>query len=578
VKRRKERFTRFASPMIWPSIAPELDWNARLRKGLLWVLALAFVMIALARPQMGSHAETAHVSGLDIMVALDVSNSMEVEDVVPSRLKKAKHLIRSLIDRLGGDRVGLVAFAGSSYVASPLTTDLDYVLETIEVLTPRSVTNQGTDIGIALETAARALDRGAEELTGSNANSRAVLLISDGEDHEGKGAEGAKKLKEAGINLFVMGVGTEAGGPIPVRDDEGQLHGYKRDVRGQSIVSSFKPDDLKKIADTAGGKYWMVTANENEIRDLLDALGLMSRSDYAEKTFMVYEERYQWPLAIAILLLILELCIPARRILPKAGAALLLALGLSAAGTGIPEARADGLRTYLENEKGVEALQKGKLDEAKKSLGTAQALDPSSPEIQFNEGLLQMQEGDSDSAVSSFDGAAQEAAKRGNSDLSGKAYFNRAGALSKKGDLDGAIQSYLSSIEMAQKAKNARLEDDARKNIELLFKEQQKQKQQQNQDQKKKQDQKQDQQQQQQQQQAQNDQDQKKQQQQQRQQGQQQQQEKQYQQNKKQEFRSLKMSKEDAERVMAELSGREKELQGRLKKQRGQPSSTDKDW
>jgi Ca-activated chloride channel family protein len=574
-RRRREQFGRFASPAVWKAIAPELDWDARLRKARALTAALAFLVLALARPQWGTHEEIVKVTGLDVMVVLDVSNSMETEDVVPSRLKKARHLIRSLLDRMSGDRVGVVAFAASSYVACPLTTDLDYVREQVEILSPQLVVNQGTDIGIGLETAARALDRGAEEAPGDAKDaqnapaSRVVILISDGEDHEEKALEGAARLKEAGVRLYVFGVGTQKGGPIPTRDDQGKLHGYKRDRLGNPVVSTFKPDALMQVAASASGRYWNVTPEEPELEELLADLGALDRSEFAERRFVIYEDRFQFPLALAVILVFLELCLPARLLMPGASALLLLSLGLSAR----PAAAAPKFLTeqppvgaYMENERGVDAFKDGKIDEAKKKFGAAQALDPSRPELQFNQGVIQLKEGDVDGAIEGFAGAARGAQGRESPRLEGEALYNLGGALTQKQDYSGAIRSYLGAIDAARRAEDGALEDDARKNIELLIKKikQQKQQQQQRSKDGKSQDQ---------QPQSGDEKEDK---------GGEKEQAQRYKETPKDkrrdQFRSLKLSKEDADRVMAELSNRERDLQIKLNKQRGRPQSQQKDW
>ena len=314
-KAKKRRFQLFADESLWQVLAPQADFKARPKKSRYWLVAAAFLILALARPQWGTHDETVHVTGLDIMIALDVSNSMEVEDIVPSRLKKAKHWIRSLTGLLHGDRVGLVAFAASSYVACPLTTDLDYVLDVTQIMGPKMIANQGTDIGLGLETAMRSLERGSEETkqTAGDNPSRVIILISDGEDHEDEAMEAAQKIKDSGIRLYVLGVGTQKGGPVPVRDENGNLQTYKKDEHGQPVVSTFRPDDLVKIAAAGGGRYWNMTEGENELTELgADVLGL-NRRDYAEKTYVVYEERFQIPLAIAIVFILLEMTVATRR-------------------------------------------------------------------------------------------------------------------------------------------------------------------------------------------------------------------------------------------------------------------------
>ncbi len=308
-KRRLKRFEVFAQRSLWPVVAPEISAHARMRKMILWLAAAAFAILAMARPQWGTQEEVTKMSGLDVMVVLDVSNSMETEDVIPSRLKKSKHFLRSLVERLQGDRFGLVVFAGGASVASPLTTDSEYFLEQLEIQNPKTIPTQGTDIGLGLETGARAMERGAAQSGQGREEvpSRAIVLISDGEDFEKSAREAAAALKAQGIRLYVFGVGTEKGGPVPVRDESGALVNYKRDRAGKPVVSTFHPDDLVQIAATAGGRYWNVTADESEIADLLKDLGALTRGEFSEHRYLDFQERFQYQLGIAILLLFREL-------------------------------------------------------------------------------------------------------------------------------------------------------------------------------------------------------------------------------------------------------------------------------
>jgi Ca-activated chloride channel homolog len=578
-KRRIKRFSQFAASQVWRSIVPELDWSASMKKNLLWLLAMAFVFVALARPQWGSHEETVTVSGLDVMIALDVSQSMEVEDIVPSRMKKSKHFIRSLLERLQGDRVGVVAFAGSSYLASPLTTDMDYVLETVDLLNPRMVVNQGTNVGIGLETAAKALDRGAEESGAAPEaapdakKSRIIILISDGEDHEEKAIEGAKLLKQTGARLYVFGIGTVKGGPIPTRDDQGQNHGYKRDRKGQPVISAFRPDALMQVAAAADGRYWNITPEESEVEELLGEMGALDRSDYAERRYLVYEDRFQYPLLIAVLLLLLEFSLPARKIVKKAavvGATSILFLSTAHAGILTDQVPLDA---YVENRKGLEAYSEGKIEDAARNFGSAQALDPLRPELEYNQGVVQSQQGNAELAEKNFESAAKSAANRGDVNLAARSYFNLGKVFEQRGDAKAATRAYLNAIETSRKAANPTLEAEARKNIELLAREQEKKKDQQKQDkEKQEQDKKEQDKKEQEKQDSKDKKDSGKD-------GKEEKQQQQVQQNKKQtEFKSAKLSKEDAERVMAELQSRERDLQAKLKKQRGTPAANGKDW
>jgi Ca-activated chloride channel family protein len=592
-KRRQEQFARFVDRKLWSWIAPEMDPAQRVRKAKFLLAACFFILIALARPQFGTHEETVQVSGLDIMLVLDVSNSMEVEDVVPSRLKKAKHFIHSLVNRLNGDRVGIVAFAGSAYLACPLTTDLTYLWDTVQILSPKSIQSQGTDISVGLETALKGLDRGAEE-TGKRSEagaqpSRVIILISDGEEQQDHAFKLAEEIKKGGASLYVVGVGTPEGGPIPVRDENGGGTTFKRDRNGQPIVSRFKPDELMKVAHAGGGKYFSVTDSEGEIETLLRDLGALNRTDYAERRYLVYEERFQIPLAIAIVLLFFEISIPARKIL------VLLILFWS------PWVRAESsfknpasLDAYLENRNGIKAYQEGKLDEAQKSFGAAQARDPKRPELEYNQGIVSLDRGEVDQAIHEFKSSAQSAFDKNDQDLLGKSLYNLGNAYTKKGDVKGAVQSYARAINSAIQSKNTDLEAKARKNMQLALqeiKQQQQQKQQQEQQQKEKQ--QKDQQQQKDQNQTDKQQQNQQQQKQEKQQGQKEESDStqgqkqkddkkfdnEYQKgSKKRQFKSEKMAPEDAERVMTELKSRERELQEKLNRQNGKYQANPKDW
>lgn len=580
--RREKRFALFADRALWDRIAPEFDPSAGIRKGIVLSLALAFVFLALARPQWGAREENVRITGIDVVVALDLSSSMDVEDIVPSRLGKAKHLTRTLVEQLQGDRVGLVAFAGSASLASPLTTDLSYILETLDILSPSTMGTQGSLIGLGLELSRRTLDRGAENSQkDKNAPpSKAVVLISDGEEHDGSAAEAAKRLAANGARVYAIGVGTEKGGPIPSRDAQGNLFGYKRSPKGDPVVSSFRPRTLQEVAEAGGGRYWNATDQEVEIRELLDDLKGLTSGQIGERSYIVYDEHFQIPLAIALILLLLELSLPARRraVGDLGRAAILLGGALLAAGSGT--ARAYPMESYSLNRQGVEAYQKGEFEEAKRKFGEAQALDPMTPEFEFNRGGAQFRQGDPKSAEGAFREAARRAREAGNIALEGRSLFNLGVAQSKGGDFKGAVESYIGAVEAARAAGDADTERAARKNIELMVQQQQqqqKQKQDQNQD-KQDQQKKDEQSQQEQQKQGQGKDDPKS--------GEKKdEQDQQGDQEKKQKkdpnapvedpsqsrkrFKSKNLTAEDAERVMAELGNKERELRERLNQQKG---------
>lgn len=566
--RQRGLFASWIAPKFWPRLLPDWRPEARLNKATLFCLALAFVVLALARPQWGYREETVRASGVDAMIVLDVSRSMEVEDVIPSRMKKARHWIRSFIDGMAGSRVGVVAFASSSYVACPLTTDLDYVLESIEILGPSSVLNQGTDIGLGLTTALAALERGAEspdsEAERQGLASKAVLLISDGEDHEAAFAEAATQLAKKGVKLFVLGVGTEKGGPIPIRDESGKLEGYKRQG-SDPVISRFDSRSLERIASDASGKYWNMSQSESEVRDVLAALGTLDRKQFQERKTRTPISRYQWPLAISILLFTLELALPLTVSVRKSAVALLVLLF-----AGTQANAATPVESYVKNREGLKLFSKEEVQEAEKKFGEAQSADPASVEPQFNLGVVQLKKGDAKSAIHSFEKAARSAGMAGEAGISARSLYNLGSAYESDKQDGSALRSFAAAVRMAELAQDEALATEARKRIQKIQEQQQQQqkdKQSQNQQGGKGGEQQQDQQSS-----GSQNQDQQK----------QQQNPRQYEDpsvSRRREFKSDKMSPEDSERVMSELSEREKQLQAKLKKQRGaRQTNNDKDW
>jgi Ca-activated chloride channel family protein len=578
---RKARFAKFAEEPVWGKIAPELDWKLPLKKLFFWCLSLLFLFVAMARPQWGESEEIMKTTGLDIMMIVDVSASMMAEDVVPSRMKKAQHFIRRFLERAAGDRVGLVAFAGNSVLLSPLTTDLDYVGETADTLSTDSVTAQGTDIGAGLETALNALARGAEDNSGKETQapvSRSIILISDGEDNEDRINEIVASLKKENLKVYVFGIGTEKGGPIPVRDPEGQTVGFKRDRAGKTVITQFNPTSLRKLATDADGKFWAITPSENELDDLMSELGALSRGENSEKKVTIRKERFQWPLAIALFLMFVELGMPSRKnsaVIKRAGATTaLLVLAL-----GIGSARADDFRAYEENDKAVKAFAEDKVAEAKEHFSNAQVEDPRSPALRFNQGAVHLKEEKFEEASRVYGEAAESAKLDQRPGLAAAALYNQGIAKTAKKDLEGAVESYLAALEENAHEPNAELEPKIRKNLELLFEAKKsegksgdskdkddkesdkKDKSDQNKsgnksgdgdkDDKKKDeggDKKKD------------------------------EPQKYSESNGKREFKSEKLSKEDAARVMAELSRREKDLQDKMKRSKGRPQPLEKDW
>lgn len=496
--RQQQRVAQWIHPRLWPKVIPE--WDPKLRRWPLLVQAvfLVCVLLTLARPQWGGREETVKVAGLDVMVVLDLSRSMEVTDVVPSRLLKAKHVLVQLLAQLSGDRVGVVAFAGSAFIASPLTTDLDYVLRTIESLTPARIKNQGTHLNFGIEMALKSLQRGAQDrqkVDDQTPPSQVMVLVSDGEDdlsdEEVRAAvpQGDASLE---VKFYVLGVGTPEGGPVPIQDGAGNAQGFKRDTRGVAVISALNESSLQRLAESWKGRYWRVTALESEIQELSGELAGLNRSDYGQRRFQIYQEGFQYSLFLAIVSFILLLSLPRKKsgaggisgredeeagafgFWPPRGAlrkfwggsvsVFLLGLGL-----GVPVAsQADDWRAYLENERGLKAYQEGRLEEAQKSFDQAHHQDPASGELDFNEGVTQFKQQQLEESIDSFMSAGKLAEKQGNWDLQGRSLYNLGGAQAKKGDLASAARAYVRAINKSQQAHDPELEALARKALELL--------------------------------------------------------------------------------------------------------------
>ncbi len=290
-----------------------LSLKRRKWKLILQCLTLFFFIFALARPQSGEGKQKAKSEGLEMMLVVDVSNSMLAEDARPSRLELAKRELSRFVDQLGGDKVGLVAFAGSAILLSPLTNDKGALKMFLESLSPESVSTQGTDFKKALTEANQALRRGGVESDEQEKITRVIVLVSDGEETEKGGLETAQKIAENGTRIFTLGVGTEQGGQIPIRDRNGNMVGYKKDRKGQTVVSKFTGDALKALADAGKGSYQQITFGGDAIKYLRASIDQLQKAQFDTMEVSHYNEHYQSFLLVGIMLALLELLLGERK-------------------------------------------------------------------------------------------------------------------------------------------------------------------------------------------------------------------------------------------------------------------------
>lgn len=280
-------------------LAPGRSVNRSRWKSVLQVVSLACLVLALAGPRVGTREVTVKRRGIDLIIALDVSNSMLARDIPPSRLAKAKREISAFLEKLDGDRVGLVAFAGDAYLQCPLTLDYGAARMFLDVLDPGSVTRQGTNLGAAIETAIRSFPEGEDKY-------KAIVLVTDGEDLAGVGQRAAEEAGKRGIRIETIGVGSESGEPIPEASDGSVVGGFKRGPSGEIVMTKLDPESLERIALAAGGQFHRATTGELELDRLHANLSQLEEREIGQRTMTLYEERFQIPLAFAILLLIVE--------------------------------------------------------------------------------------------------------------------------------------------------------------------------------------------------------------------------------------------------------------------------------
>jgi Ca-activated chloride channel family protein len=280
-------------------IAPEANRTRPAARLSLSLAGLALLAVALTQPQCGARTERSHRYGADIVVVLDVSRSMEARDVRPSRLERARMEVGALLDRLQGDRVGVVVFAGEAFVQCPLTTDFEAARLFLRAVRPDAVPQQGTAVANALLSAKELLD--AAE---SSARGRVVLLVSDGEDHDGQVLAAAATLADAGVRIHALTVGTREGAQIPVVDGRGEVVDWRRDRRGNPVTTRLDETTLKLVTDRGGGRLFVAGDPGRGIDALAAALEELERSELGERDTVSYEERFAVAAFPAFLLLL----------------------------------------------------------------------------------------------------------------------------------------------------------------------------------------------------------------------------------------------------------------------------------
>jgi Ca-activated chloride channel family protein len=305
-RRRRRDLARLGDAPLLTLLTGSLDPRRRRAKGILSLVGLTLLILAAARPQMGSRLELVEQRGLDVMVALDISSSMLARDMAPNRLEKAKLEVNDLLERLPAANVGLVVFAGGSFVQFPLTTDLGAARTLLEAARPEMISLPGTAIGEAIRKAAGAFDQ-------KTLKYKVLLLLTDGEDHDSDPAGAAREAAESGVVIYTIGFGKPEGEPIPVLDAKGNVIDYKKDKAGQTVLSRLDEATLQEIARVGNGAYFRATQSGREIEQIAGLIQSMEQRE-AEGQFLVQRvERFQIPLALGLAALAGEFLLNERR-------------------------------------------------------------------------------------------------------------------------------------------------------------------------------------------------------------------------------------------------------------------------
>ena len=299
----RRRLARFARPEILRLLAPDVSPARRRLKFALFCTALGLLILALARPQFGSKLREVQSRGIEMMIAVDVSNSMLAEDFQPNRLERTKYAIDRLFDGLRQDRVGLILFAGDAVVQLPITSDYRMARAFARKIAPDAVSVQGTDLGQAISLATISFSERTEEDT----RGRAIVLITDGEGHDSGALEAAKRAAEQGIRIFTIGIGTPEGAPIRI-DGE-----FIRDENGEMVVSKLGEPLLEEIARTTDGAYLRSTNQSLGLDEIVRTINAMEQGELQALRFEEYDEQFQYPIGAALVLLLVEFLLLDRR-------------------------------------------------------------------------------------------------------------------------------------------------------------------------------------------------------------------------------------------------------------------------
>lgn len=442
-------------------------------KKYLLILSVFFLIVALSRPQWGTRLVTMTREGIDILIAIDVSSSMSATDIRPNRIAKAKQEVNGLLDKLKGDRVGIVVFAGSAFIFCPLTLDYKAAQMFLDNVEIGVVPKPGTAIGDAIRTSILGFNQKEKK-------HKVLILLTDGEDHQSEPLQAAEEAAGEGIKIYSIGIGTEAGEPIPIQDERGFVGGFKKDEQGNLVLSRLDQVTLQEMALKTGGKYYQATTGEMELDKIYNEISGMEKKELQGNLIIQYEERYQFFLLLSLILLLAEFFISDRRkilarmpitaeSMAKVGAITLIFLFAS-----VSVAWGDSHSSL--NNKGNEMYKKGDYKKALEFYNQAGIEKPDLPEIRYNLGNSLHQQKEWEKALQNYQKALQDTPDLNQAQI----YYNMGNTFYRLDKYPEAIEAYKKCLEINPK------DEDAKYNLEYVRKKLQEKKQPQSKNQKNK--------------------------------------------------------------------------------------------
>ena len=445
---RKKRIAKFGNAqLVETKLMPNYKSSEKRLRAFYFMMAFLLAVMALARPQWGEEKKTIQRKGVDVIFLLDTSLSMMAEDAKPNRLEKSKMEIKSLVQVMKGDRVGIVAFAGTGFLQAPLTLDYAAFFLFLDAIKTGYIPDPGTSLDRALMIAAKSFSQDALK-------HKAVILFSDGEDHEGGIDDALKELKKNNVRVYALGVGSENGEPIPLKDEKGNRSGFKKDRQGSIVITKLNKQLLGQIASETGGVYLPSTPGEQEIDLVMKHMGTLDKTKFQEKEVTEKEDHYQIFLFFAFLFLILEMLI--RKTVKVKGIKLLPIIALFFLTSGFLKT------TKSLSDEGGKLYENKQYQSSLDAYRKAQVKNPEDPAVRYNLAAPLYQLQNYQEASKQLEKAVANA--KDNKELQAKALYNYGNTLYRLGNFEKAIESYKKALELNPEDK------DAKYNLEFLQK------------------------------------------------------------------------------------------------------------